>query len=492
MVARVRRDAVDSRAEAEALPAVLYVPDLAALLRISEKAVRHRAARGLVPPPVKLGRALAWTREVVLEWLRDSGRAAGTVDVKITLRPYAKDKNRWQIDIRLMNPSQPQTEIRRRMVAPGGHDQKQARTWGERQVAALLRELVGEGAKVEAPAPDNVGAPTKWAPRKEVAKPSSRPMTLDNFYKTRFEPEHVELLKPATRDYYRTAWALYIGPMLGALPLVAIDDDRISAFRAGLRKKLAASTSNIILSKVALMLRFARKMRAIETVPIFERLPEPRRRPKEVYSEEQIAAMMAVARRHGTDALVILLLALDAGLRVSEICALEWRDIDLKEGTVLIQRSVYEGVVQTPKGTIGKLALTRALREALEAHRLEANHGPLVVYRRPSQNKPVTSPHNPGTIWTVLGRIQAELGLKKAGPHLLRHTALTRLANLGASVYVVQSVARHAHLQTTQVYLHTQQTGLSREAANLLDRATAAGGFGNALATPATTAPNPR
>ncbi|MBK8263742.1 MAG: tyrosine-type recombinase/integrase [Nannocystis sp.] len=91
------------------------------------------------------------------------------------------------------------------------------------------------------------------------------------------------------------------------------------------------------------MLRFARKMRAIETVPIFERLPEPRRRPKEVYSEEQIAAMMAVARRHGTDALVILLLALDAGLRVSEICALEWRDIDLKESTVLIQRSVYEG-----------------------------------------------------------------------------------------------------------------------------------------------------
>ncbi|MBK8263838.1 MAG: hypothetical protein IPK80_21185 [Nannocystis sp.] len=70
--------------------------------------------------------------------------------MKITLRPYAKDKNRWQIDIRLANPSQPQTEIRRRMVAPGGHDQKQARTWGERQVAALLRELVGEGAKVEA------------------------------------------------------------------------------------------------------------------------------------------------------------------------------------------------------------------------------------------------------------------------------------------------------------------------------------------------------
>ncbi|MBK8263743.1 MAG: hypothetical protein IPK80_20710 [Nannocystis sp.] len=56
----------------------------------------------------------------------------------------------------------------------------------------------------------------------------------------------MELLKPATRDYYRKAWALYIGPMLGDLPLVAIDDDRISAFRAGLRKswRRARATSS--------------------------------------------------------------------------------------------------------------------------------------------------------------------------------------------------------------------------------------------------------
>jgi integrase/recombinase XerC len=441
---------------------------------------------------VKLGRALAWTREVVLEWLRDSGRAAGTVDVKITLRPYAKDKNRWQIDIRLMNPSQPQTEIRRRMVAPGGHDQKQARTWGERQVAALLRELVGEGAKVEVPAPNNVGAPTKWAPRKEVERTGSRPMTLAKFYRTRFEPEHVELLKPSTRDYYGKAWLLYIEPALGDLPLATIDDDRISVFRAGLRRRLAASTSNIVLSKVMKMLRYARKLRLIDAVPLAERLPEPRKRPKQIYTEEEIAKLVDAARRYGTDALVILLLALDAGLRVSELCALEWGDIDLRAGTVLVQRSVFHGVMQTPKGKIGKIALTRALHEALAEHWREGQHGPLVLYRRPYHAPNTWTPFTPATVWMLLGKLQAEVGLKKAGPHLLRHTALTRLANLGASVYVIQAVARHAHIQTTQVYLHTQQTGLSREAANLLDRAAAAGGFGNALATLATIGQNPR
>ena len=174
------------------LPEILYVPDLAALLRVTDKAIRHRVARGLLPPPMKLGRALAWTREVVLGWLRERGRSAGPVDMKITLRPYAKDNTRWQIDIRLMNPCNSDHEIRRRMVAPAGHDPKQARAWGERQVAALLRELVGESAAVKEPEvalPALTRAPTISAPRKEVAPPRARPVTLADFYATRFEPK---------------------------------------------------------------------------------------------------------------------------------------------------------------------------------------------------------------------------------------------------------------------------------------------------------------
>ena len=206
----------------EALPELLYVPDLAALLRISPKAVRHRAARGGLPPPLRLGRALAWTRDAVLGWLRDGGRSAGSVDMKITLRPYAKDKSRWHIDIRLMNPHHPEQELRRRVVAPAGHDQKQARAWGERQVAVILRELVGERDKeADAIAPAvGVIKPT----RKEAPKKTWASTTLAEFYRARFEPEHVNLLKPATRDYYRKVWNLYVAPEIGELPLAELAD----------------------------------------------------------------------------------------------------------------------------------------------------------------------------------------------------------------------------------------------------------------------------
>ena len=463
------------------LPPVLYVPDLAALLRISRKAVRHRAARGQLPAPMKIGRALAWTRDVVLRWLRNSGRSPGVTDMKITLRPYSKDKVRWHVDIRLMNPCNPDKELRRRMVAPAGCDPKQARAWGERKAAALLVELMGEGR------PELVDEPTPL-PRKEARRPRAKPMTLGEFYRTRFQPEHVQLLKPATRDYYRKVWVLYIEPLLGGLPLVAIDDDRLSSYRAALRRQIAASTANIVLSKVAKMLRVARKVRLIEALPHFERLPEPRSRPKEVLTNQEIASLVAAAKQRSVSAQVVVLLALDVGLRVSEICALQWQDIDLRLGTVLVQRNVYDGEEQMPKGMIGKIALSSALRAALRELRQEADHGPLVLYRRSCHTGGEWAQHTQGSIWNVLNQLQKTAGLKKTGPHLLRHTSLTRLANLGASPYVIQAVARHTHLQTTQAYLHTQQTGLSREAATLLDRAAETSGFGNALATQATTA----
>jgi integrase/recombinase XerC len=460
---------------------VLYVPDLAAYLRISAKAVRHRVTRGQLPAPMKLGKELAWTRDLMLDWLRNGDRSARPVDAKITLRPYARDPSRWQLDIRLIDPCTPARELRRRIVAPAGMDPERARQWGEHQVPALLRALTEDaGEHAAEPSPPR-------AARMPRPSPSTSAMTLAELYARRFEPEHVLLQKPATRDYYAAMWRNHIEPLLGDVPLALLDEDRLSAFRAALRRRMAANTANVVLSKIGTMLRFARKIGALEVVPPVERLPSPHRRPKAVYSEDAIAALVAASRRRGTDAHVVCLLALDAGLRVSEICALEWDDIDLREGSLTIQHNNYRGRKQTPKGKIGKLALTTALRDALLEHRREGPRGPLVLHRRTGD---AWSAHTPRSITYMLNQLQRDTGLKISGPHLLRHTALTRLANLGASVYVVQAVARHARLQTTQDYLHTQQLGLAREAASLLDRAHRADP-GNAPATPAPARPTP-
>ena len=139
------RDSDETEIAASDLPEVLRARDFAALLHITPAALRQRVRRRQVPPPFRSGRALAWTRESVLSWLRDCGRSAGTADMKITLRPYPKDRTRWHVDIRLMDPCNPKREIRKRKVAPAGMSEAQARTWGERQVPTIIRAaLQGE------------------------------------------------------------------------------------------------------------------------------------------------------------------------------------------------------------------------------------------------------------------------------------------------------------------------------------------------------------
>ena len=170
------------------------------------------------------------------------------------------------------------------------------------------------------------------------------------------------------------------------------------------------------------------------------------------------------------EAYVVCLLAVDMGLRISEICALEWTDIDLDAGSITVQHNAYRGQTQTPKGVIGTLAMTTRLKKALTRYMRGALDKPL-VYRRSQFTGGEGASHSPHSLRYVLNLVQREAGLPDSGMHLLRHTLLTRLARLGADVYEVQVVARHSRLETTQAYLHLQQAKLARGAADLLDRA---------------------
>ena len=254
--------------------------------------------------------------------------------MKITLRPYAHDKTRWHVDIRLMNPCNSAREIRKRLVAPARLSEQQARAWGERQVPRILQKVLGTESGIEVS-----------SARKESAKKTarSRAVTLGEFYVQRFVPEHVQLQKPATQNCYSGIFRNHLGPLLGDVPLVELDEDRVMSFRAVLHRRVKASSANLVLAKLRVMLRFAKRVRVIAVMPDVESLPMPRKRPKPVYSDEQIELLVGTARGFSMEAYVVCLLAVDMGLRISEICALEWTDIDLDAGSTTVQHNAYRG-----------------------------------------------------------------------------------------------------------------------------------------------------
>jgi len=76
---------------------------------------------------------------------------------------------------------------------------------------------------------------------------------------------------------------------------------------------------------------------------------------------DQYERLLTIARKRGAETYLMILLGGDAGLRLGEIVALEWRDVDLEARRVTVQRSDWLGHVTVPKGGGSRQLLPEAV-----------------------------------------------------------------------------------------------------------------------------------
>ena len=131
-----------------------------------------------------------------------------------------------------------------------------------------------------------------------------------------------------------------------------------------------------------------------------------------------------------------------SGLRLSELCALRWRDLDLAEGLVsVLGKGSKQRVV--PVGS-------HAAR-ALQDWRAESNG---------AAEKPVFpgrggAPITPRAVQIRLRQLAQRQGLfKRVHPHLLRHSFASHVLESSGDLRGVQELLGHADIATTQIYTH--------------------------------------
>lgn len=152
-----------------------------------------------------------------------------------------------------------------------------------------------------------------------------------------------------------------------------------------------------------------------------------------------------------------------AGLRVAECAALTYQHVISSDGELVDQFTLR------PHETKGKHSRTvfvgerckRELRAYLRYHPLKQPDAPLFASQK--SGKAFT----PNTLCQLFHHLFKESGLTDASSHSPRRTFITNLANRGVGVRVLQHLAGHRSISTTQRYIDVND-GQQRAAVNLL------------------------
>lgn len=142
----------------------------------------------------------------------------------------------------------------------------------------------------------------------------------------------------------------------------------------------------------------------------------------------------------------ILELLYASGLRASELCDLNARDVNLEVGCVRVMgKGSKERVVP----------LGRAAAEAMERY---LNEGRPILDRHASQRLFLSRTGRPLdriALWMLVEKHGRRSGLlKSVSPHTLRHCFASHLVGGGADLRVVQELLGHSDINTTQIYTH--------------------------------------
>lgn len=223
------------------------------------------------------------------------------------------------------------------------------------------------------------------------------------------------------------------------------------------RAHLAARSRSRLISSLRRFFAFAVSTGVVPHNPAQQlRTPRIGRRLPATLSEPEVERLLAAPRtampNEARDAAMLEVLYA-TGLRVSELIALTFPQINLRQGTVrVVGKGSRERLVP-----LGEQAL-----DALEGY--IANVRPLLP--APARADVVFpgrdgSPLSRQAFWYAVQRYALRAGIhRRISPHTLRHAFATHLLNHGADLRVVQLLLGHSDISTTQIYTHVAQARL--------------------------------
>lgn len=286
----------------------------------------------------------------------------------------------------------------------------------------------------------------------EVGIREKRPApALKDFLKNEFLPyaETAHVGKPLTLRYYKQGADMLVDSKIAALPIDQLSDQNAQHFAAEYAR-LSPSGINRGLRTLRRALNLAYHWGRLEK-PAKVFLAKNERQRDRVLTEKELSSYLAASPQPWRDCATIIA---EEGMRPGEVFALQWQHVLLNGSGGLIR--IADGKSKAARRV---LPMTPNVHAVLQA-RHEAAGRPTEGWLFPSTSE--CGHFDGNTAKDQHQRALDDSGVQKFEPYILRHTALTNLAQKGADAHTLARIAGHSSIVITMRYVHPQADAIER------------------------------
>jgi integrase len=295
----------------------------------------------------------------------------------------------------------------------------------------------------------------------DVVAPVAERVTVEEAGKRHLA--HLEAMgrKRSTLRSYRNQFDAQLVKRIGDRPIAQLTREQVEQLIAALgRDELAPKTIRNIIGLLNGICEFAVRRRWATANPCHH-VDRPRVEESQDIRFLEPEEIEAVLRATGDDDFgrvhrAIILTAAMSGLRMGELIALRWIDVDWQAQRIRVRRSYVRGEFGTPKSRRGSRSVPLADRLGGE---LDCHHRQTVyqadddlVFANPNTGTPLDG----AALLRAFQRSVNRAGVRKVRFHDLRHTFGTRMAAAGVPMRTLQEWMGHRDLRTTLIYADYQ------------------------------------
>ena len=292
--------------------------------------------------------------------------------------------------------------------------------------------------------------------------------TLFGDFARKWEEAVLPTYRASTRNFYRYTLRRHLAPKFSSHRLCDICAPDLQIFLNQKAECYAPSVLHHIRATMSRVCGTAKEWGYLELNPVAGvRLPHKRPVLPKVSLQPKDIRMLFEHLEEPHRALVFLIAV--TGMRVSEVLALQWSDVDFERRLLHIRRTFYRGNFGLPKTDASErvIPISDGLSYALHQHRQCTRKTVMDLVFPNAKGKPYEAAN---LLQRVLHPALANCGLPRTGWRVFRRSVATALSEMREPVRTAQQVLGHSSPQTTLAFYTQSVEESQRSAISRLER----------------------